>query len=530
MLTQEYLALIELIEQRTGLRTDETRQADIARTVDGLLLAEGLLDVDSLRLALCQRPIGHPLWRAVIRATTIGETYFFRNMAQFQALREQVLPELIARRRASGFKQIRMWSAGCATGEEPYTLAILLREMLPDLADWSLTILATDINQEFLERAQTGIYRAAAFRNETPADLRDRYFTPVDGGWQLDPAIRRMVTFGHLNLVSGEFPSYETNTTGLDLIVCRNVTIYFSEATTRAIVGRFASALTGDGWLLVGHAEPLASIYETQGFAPRNFENAIFYRRVPEGTPVDSAAEWPPRIKADPLWPSPATVSSAPPDASSRPAVSSRPATPPLARPAPRPAVASRPAVSSRPPVSSRSTGTTGHLRPAGPDSRSASTDPEAPAAPVAGPGDPMQQAKQAADRGEWQAALDFLVAAARQDALAPQVHYLRALVQLQMNNADAALLSLRQAVYCEPRFGLAHYSLGELYERQGDLRAAARHWRLAEQALSGSAPEEAVLYSEDLTVEMLRGLLVHRQARLPAWAYTPANRPAGGH
>jgi len=109
-------------------------------------------------------------------------------------------------------------------------------------------------------------------------------------------------------------------------------------------------------------------------------------------------------------------------------------------------------------------------------------------------------------------------------------VHYLRALVQLQMDNTDAALLSLRQAVYCEPHFGLAHYSLGELYERQGDVRAAARHWRLAEQALAGREPEEPVLYSEDLTVEMLRGLLAHRQARLPAWAYTPTNRPAGGH
>jgi len=221
MLTQEYQALIEFIEQRTGLRTDESRQAEVARTVDGLLLAEGLLDVSSLRLALGQHPIGHPLWRAVIRATTIGETYFFRNAAQFQALRDQVLPELIARRRANGFKQIRVWSAGCATGEEPYSLAILLGELLPDLADWSITILATDINQEFLERARQGVYRASAFRNETPDDLRDRYFKPVEGGWQLDPAIRRMVTFGHLNLVSDDYPSFETNTTGLDLIVCR---------------------------------------------------------------------------------------------------------------------------------------------------------------------------------------------------------------------------------------------------------------------------------------------------------------------
>src|SRR5207247_1807290 len=126
------------------------------------------------------------LWQELLQAVTIGETYFFRNQDQFNALRNEVLPQIIDKRRKSGVKQIRIWSAGCASGEEIYSVAILLRELLPDIANWSILLLGTDINAASLERARRGSYRTWSFRNETPDYLRPRWFRHDGDNYQLD--------------------------------------------------------------------------------------------------------------------------------------------------------------------------------------------------------------------------------------------------------------------------------------------------------------------------------------------------------
>src|SRR5262249_11882963 len=143
-----------------------------------------------------------------------------------------------------------------------------LRELLPDIDRWHITILATDINGSNLERAQRGQYRGWSFRNETPTSVRERWFIPEGENLKISPVIHRMVEFKLLNLISDEYPSFTTGTLHMDLILCRNVTIYFDRDTTQAIAGRFYKALNMDGWLVVGHAEPMSSVY--QGFTPRN--------------------------------------------------------------------------------------------------------------------------------------------------------------------------------------------------------------------------------------------------------------------
>lgn len=135
------------------------------------------------------------LWEDLVSRLTVGETYFFRNMAQFSALREQILPPLIQCRRDEGRRLLRIWSAGCASGEEPYSLAILLRELLPDIHDWSIAILATDINRNALAQAAAGVYKDRSFRTDTPTYIRARYFQPNRQGLELKPFIRQMVQF-----------------------------------------------------------------------------------------------------------------------------------------------------------------------------------------------------------------------------------------------------------------------------------------------------------------------------------------------
>ena len=128
--------LITLIQETTGLTVDENRQRDVQRVVQGILAAEQLPDVRALIDRLERQPLHTALWRDLINTVTVSETYFFRNQAHFDALRHHLLPDLIAQKRAAGTLVLRLWSAGCATGEEPYSLAILLEELLPDRAAW----------------------------------------------------------------------------------------------------------------------------------------------------------------------------------------------------------------------------------------------------------------------------------------------------------------------------------------------------------------------------------------------------------
>ncbi len=271
-LTDElYLLFRDLMQERCGLAYPERKRADLAHGLGAALRASKL---GSLAQLYADARAHGPAWETLVASLTIGETYFFRNQAQFDALREQIVPELIARR--SSIRTLRIWSAGCATGEEPYSIAMMLSELLPDPAQWQVHILATDINPQFLARAREGLYGNWSFR-DTESRLRDIYFTPEGNRWRLSPSIRQMVNFSRLNLVEPCYPAIINGTYGQDIIFCRNVTIYFDEPTTRQIIERFYAALFPGGWLVVGHAEPQADLY--QRFEVHNFPRTILYRK-----------------------------------------------------------------------------------------------------------------------------------------------------------------------------------------------------------------------------------------------------------
>jgi len=201
---------------------------------------------------------------------TTNETYFFREPAQLTAFVEEVVPDILSRKT---FKKIRIWSAGCSSGEEPYSLAMLLQEA-GYYEHASFEIFASDISQQVLSKARRGHYRETAFRATEPA-IRDKYFTrQPDGSWHLHDDVRNRVSFGRLNLYDEPRVSLLGR---LDVIFCRNVIIYFDDTSKRVVVNNFYNRLSEGGYLLLGHSESLISL-STQ-FKLRHLKNDMVYQR-----------------------------------------------------------------------------------------------------------------------------------------------------------------------------------------------------------------------------------------------------------
>ncbi|MDZ7372338.1 MAG: protein-glutamate O-methyltransferase CheR [candidate division KSB1 bacterium] len=189
---------------------------------------------------------------------TVNETSFFRNQAQFEALKHIFLPEIARRKGRIGFRRLKIWSAGCSSGEEPYSLAIVVHELASTiLAGWQVEIVATDINHAVLEKARKGLYTPYSFRN-TPPEIINRYFQKLDHeAYQLSPQIMQMVQFRHMNLMDDMAMLFMK---GYDIIFCRNVLIYFDLPAKKRVTQHFYNALLDEGYLFVGHSESLFGV------------------------------------------------------------------------------------------------------------------------------------------------------------------------------------------------------------------------------------------------------------------------------
>lgn len=203
---------------------------------------------------------------------TTNETYFFREAFQLKAFTDEIIPELIRKKTKENSRSIRIWSAGCSTGEEPYTIAMLLND-LPGMHGWKLEIVGTDISQRVLQHARRGVYGKSAFRS-TDQSYVERYFHEQEDGLRISEKIRELVTISHLNL----FDSHRMMMLGrMDLIFCRNVIIYFDLAAKKRVVESFHNSLSEGGFLLLGHSESLMNI--TTQFTLRHFKNDMIYQK-----------------------------------------------------------------------------------------------------------------------------------------------------------------------------------------------------------------------------------------------------------
>lgn len=207
-----------------------------------------------------------------IDALTTNETYFFREQPQLRAFSDEILEQLRAEKLAKGDRTLRIWSAGCSTGEEPYTIAMLILEK-ELFSTWRVEIIGTDISQRVLQAARQGVYGPNAFRT-TDHRFQEKYFDPAAGKFRIKENVRRLVSFGHLNLLDSKRVGLLQR---MDIIFCRNVIIYFDLEAKRKVVETFESKLVPGGYLLLGHSESLLNV--STAFHLEHLRHDLVYRK-----------------------------------------------------------------------------------------------------------------------------------------------------------------------------------------------------------------------------------------------------------
>jgi chemotaxis protein methyltransferase CheR len=239
-----------LIEERTGIHFDDSRERFFSTRVREHLREKGYGRGMDLLRAIRKTNVEY---EALLERLLTQETTFFRYPAVFEAFEKRVLPELHVKKFWRNPRTLRVWSAGCSTGEEPYSIAITILESLSFADAWNVEILATDVGRQALKQAERGIYSGRSIASVREKQLAN-HFSKVDGGYQVKARIRKLVSFAQLNLAS---PVYVGR---MDLIFCMNVLIYFSEERRRAMVQRFFDALEPGGYLFLGHSESISKM------------------------------------------------------------------------------------------------------------------------------------------------------------------------------------------------------------------------------------------------------------------------------
>lgn len=266
----EFRLLRDLIREYCGMFFDDGSRFLLERRLSRRLKLHHLGDFrDYYRLLLYDKNKEDEL-TAAIEVLTVNETFFFREKNQLKAFSYEILPEIRETNREK--KKIRIWSAGCSTGEEPYTIAILILEY-GGLYGWDIEILGSDINQRVLTTARRGVYRKNSFRTVEPSLIR-KYFKEEDGSFLISEDVKRFVSFNCLNLLD----PFKVKFMGqMDVIFCRNVMIYFDHPARKKVVENFHSNLVEGGYLLLGHAESLINI--STSFALRHLKNDMVYQK-----------------------------------------------------------------------------------------------------------------------------------------------------------------------------------------------------------------------------------------------------------
>lgn len=245
----------ELILLRLGIVLHEHQRYELFKTIASGCEKFNLTPKEYLK-HLQESSKKSPMLEHLISGITVGETYFFRDKQQVQILQEYVLPELIKKKRQENNLLLRIWSAGSATGEEIYSIAMMLYELLPDLEKWNIKLLATDINTNALHKAVVGSYSDWSMRSISPY-YKNKYFTLQNKHYILQKKIRDLVYFDYLNLNEDSYPSIFNGTNAQDLIICRNVLIYIDPLHSHKMMEKFNHSLVSDGFLMLGASDPI---------------------------------------------------------------------------------------------------------------------------------------------------------------------------------------------------------------------------------------------------------------------------------
>jgi chemotaxis protein methyltransferase CheR len=418
---------------------------------------------------------------------TISETYFWREPQVFTALTDFILPELIRskgkekgeRRKEKGERSIRIWSAGCSTGEEPYSIAIALHKTIQKIEDWNITILATDINPRALSKAVSGIYGTWSFRN-SPSWLKSSYFhNKDDRQYEIIPEIRKMVTFTSLSLVEMSFIS---NANTMDIIFCRNVLMYFTNEWVTKISQDLFHSLSEDGWFVVSSSELSSGVFPQ--FTPVNFPGAILYRKTKNGSTCSynlHSEEIPEPLKQS-FQPS-FSVASGKEDL--------------------QPLQPFQPFNSS----TLKSIQTSSTLQLFNPSTLEQPHPIEK--TPEESHNDKIFAIRLLANQGYLSEALSLSNEAIASYKLSSGLYFLRASILQELDKSSEAIASLKQAIYINPDYIMGHFALGNLFIRQGNAKNAERYFNNVLDLLGRCANDDILPESEGLSVKYIREIII---------------------
>lgn len=413
-------AVIELFHARTGIVYPPARRMDALAGIHRAMALEGCPDETRFleRIRTNTRAFSR-----LVEQLTVAETYFFREIAQFDEIRSRIIPELRAARGVDW--TLRAWSAGCSSGEEAYSLAILFeQEHMP------ARVLATDISSKALAKTRHGVYGSWSLRGE---GHRAATYIDSDGPRLTMPdRLRDRIDIRELNLISDDYPSVAAGTTELDLILCRNVLIYFDERNIRKVAERLRTCLANGGWLITGPSDP--PLWDYTDLEAVTTSAGIFYRR----------SAHPRRLAANRLSERPPAVAERPIERRERPSrqrIRTR-----SARPLPQRRV--------------EPTITVAHIRGL-------------------------------ADRGDLANAVSASESAIAMDPTVPEFHYLRAIALLALDRNEEAFEELRRVIYLDRSLAIAHFAMGTLLTGRGELAKARRAFQRAYVLCTANNPDE---------------------------------------
>lgn len=459
-LTPQRLAAVSDVIARTfGLHYPPERSADLQRLLTRASRASGGLSLEAFTESLLAGPLTAEQRALLVETLTIGETYFYREPQVFETLARHFS---VAPASPGGARDVlRVWSAGCCTGEEAYSLAIMFDRHRAHFPQPRIELLATDINPRYLQRAKAGIYGPWSFRGAPPW-LQAKYLQPLgDGRQQVRAELRGTVKFAEFNLAAEDYALTTLGPFGFNLILCRHVLMYFSAQDFARAVRKLAACLQEGGWLVVSAAE-VGQVSEPTLVPTRIDHVTVFVKRGQHPMAKLAAAPKPQETCETLITPDPKPSFAAP-----------HPATPP--------------------PPRARTT----------PSRREAETPPVAlPAATL------LTTAREQADQGNLTAALAACDQLLRQEKLHAVAYFLRASVLKEMGDIPQAIRALGHALYLEADFIAAHLLLASLENSQGRAAAAERHWQTARRLAARLPPNALLPEADGLTAGQLLALI----------------------
>jgi chemotaxis protein methyltransferase CheR len=464
-LTDIELSMVsEVIATRMGLNFPRERWPMLSRNLASAAKEFGFQNMSGFIQWLLSSELKKDQIMILASHLTISETYFWREPHVFTALTDHILPELIKSKK-KGERRIRIWSAGCSTGEEPYSIAIALHKTIQKIKDWNITILATDINPRVLRKAVTGIYSTWSFRN-SPSWLKSTWFHhKEDRQYEIIPEIKKMVTFTCLSLIE---MSAISNTNTMDIIFCRNVLMYFTNEWINKISQNLFHSLSEEGWFVVSSSELSSGVFPQ--FAPVNFPGAVLYRK----TKIGSAHSL-----------------------SSVAFLTTEPSAKVVAKEVLQPSLSVAPAKKDL--QLFQSLQLLSYEALAKEEHQSIEKTPEESYT------DKIFAIRLLANQGYLSEALTLCNEAIASEKLAPVFYFIRASILQELDKSSEAITSLRQAIYIDPDYIMGHFTLGNLFIRQGNAKNAKRYFNNVLDLLSRCANDDILPESEGLSVKYIR-------------------------